>query len=239
MVDRTPGMDMKRNLVLPKSLGGGTGRSSGAPAQTEPVRTAVEQAVQTVPKRIGQRVGPGPQWRPPEDEGRGSTGGGAGENVARIVNAESDPADREHRSRDQGEDPPATLSQQDRDGDRERRGRMVAGKTWVRGVGGEEMYAMGIGDKRPRPVDQFRDDLGDRESQPGAEYGGHRRPAPGQVPGAMSAEKDDHQGGEEECLGCFNVEEQRILEPIVGSHEVVVHVHPEVNAAVTVEVVPQ
>lgn len=36
-------------------------------------------------------------------------------------------------------------------------------------MGSKEMNAVGVGDERQRPIDQFGDDLGDRERQSGAE----------------------------------------------------------------------
>ena len=79
------------------------------------------------------------------------------------MDAECDSAEGEHRGRYEGTDTPAPLAEQDRDGDCEGRGGMVAGKAGVGGVRGKEVDPAWIGDERPRSVNEFRDHLADRE----------------------------------------------------------------------------
>lgn len=81
--------------------------------------------------------------------------GGSGEDVAGVVDAERDAADREHRCSDEGEDPPGSLAQEDRHRDREGGRGVVAGKAGVGGVTGEEVDAVRVGDEGPRPEAPF------------------------------------------------------------------------------------
>jgi hypothetical protein len=137
------------------------------------------------------------------------------------VEAESDPTDGDNGRREEGRDSPPPLAQQDRDRDRKGSRRVIARKAWISGVRGEEVDAVGVGDKGPGAVDQFGDQLANRQGKAGAQHGGDSCPPPIEETWPAGQEKDDGEGGDEEKLGGFDVEEDGVLEAVVAGHEVV------------------
>jgi len=87
----------------------------------------------------------------------------------------------------------------------------------VGGVAGEEVNSTRVGDERPGAVDEFGDQLADREPQGGAEAGGDGGAAPARPP----EQTDNRQHRDEQRLGGIHVEEQRILNRVVAEEVVV------------------
>lgn len=137
------------------------------------------------------------------------------------MEAKSDATDGDDGRRHQGGDSPPPLAQHNRDRDGEGSRRVVAREARIGGVRGEEVDAVGIGDEGPGSVDQLRDHLADGQREPGAQDGGDGRSPPVAETQPAGEEKDDGEGGDEQKLGGFDVEEERVLEPIVPGHEVV------------------
>jgi hypothetical protein len=188
--------------------------------RSEAAADDAEELIDGTTENVGQHVDAASKRCPPEREGCGAAEGGSGEHVAWEVDAEGDPPDREDRRRDQGRDPPSPPAQQDRDGDRECRGGVVAGESRVGGVGREEVDAVGVLDEGPGAVDQFGDQLADRQGETGAEDGGEGGPPPRHARSSRKQE-DEKERRDEQGLGGFDVEEQHVLDPVVPSHEVV------------------
>jgi hypothetical protein len=113
------------------------------------------------------------------------------------------------------------VAEEDRGRDREGGGRVVTREAWVGGVSREKVDAARVDDEGPRPIDEFGDHLADCEGQTRAQHRSHRRSAPGKVPGTAGSEEDHSQGGDEECLGYVDVEEQGVLDAVVVVEKVV------------------
>lgn len=137
------------------------------------------------------------------------------------MDADRDAADREERGGDQGDGAPAAVAQPDHHRDGEGAGGVVAGKAGVGGVAGEKVDAVRLLHERPRPVDQFRDHLADRQREDGAQAGCDRGPPPPPQSLAVGEDEDPDQGGDEERLADVDVEEQRVLDRVVAVEEVV------------------
>src|SRR6476659_3701599 len=87
------------------------------PTSPSIARAATEPADRAVPVAagpIGEAVDSGAQGRCPEQQRRGGAEGGAGEDVARVVDAEADAADGEHGGEAERDPAPGALAQEDR-----------------------------------------------------------------------------------------------------------------------------
>src|SRR4051812_21340467 len=140
----------------------------------------LEDSVAGPAEEIRQRVDPVSQRSRPERDRHQGAKRGSGENVAREMDSQRDAADREDGDGPQGaragsgknaagkrppprepavgeeggggeaRKPPAALAEDDRDGDREGRGRVIAGEAGIGRMRGEEVNAMRVGDEGAR-----------------------------------------------------------------------------------------
>jgi hypothetical protein len=99
-------------------------------------------------------------------------------------------------------------------------------------VAREEVDRVGMGDERPRPVDQARDRLRDRQAEAGAQAGGdHRVAHRGLARAARERERRDQQPQEQDLRG-VGVGDERILQPVVmGEEEVEVAQQRQVHGS--------
>jgi hypothetical protein len=155
----------------------------------------------------------------PEHQGGRGPKQGSPEDIAGIVGPDRHSRHGHRHRHDERHDPRLSVSKQQRDGDGERRRRVVAREGRIVRSRDEEVSGAGMRDVRTRPLPYVGDDLGSSERQQRAEAGGDDSVTAIDRAPLAPCQEDGREQRHEEHLGLHGEEAQRILQAVVVSGE--------------------